>query len=60
MKGKPLAITIWFIGCVSLGLYFAAIDGVDGESILIVALIMSAIALTVAFVTWLIEKRGKR
>ena len=45
---SPLGVSLWFIGCVSLGLGFAWLDDVPGHAILKAALIAALIGLALA------------
>ena len=55
---SPLGLSIWFISCVSIGLFMAWIDGVDMKSLLQVGLIAAGIALGLAVLVWVV-KAGK-
>jgi membrane protein DedA with SNARE-associated domain len=55
---SPLGLSLWFISCVSIGLFMAWVDGVDAKSLLEAGLIASGAALLVAVLVWAV-KTGK-
>ncbi len=55
----PLALSVWFICCVSLGLVLAWLDGVSAPALLETAAVAIACGLTLAAAGWLRQRRRK-
>ena len=57
---KAQKLSIWAICCVSVGLLFAAMDGVSTEAILETALIATGIGLTISAFALIWSKQSKQ
>lgn len=57
---RPLAISIWFACCVSIGIAMAWSDGVPAIALLQTAAIATAIGTAATLTTWLTRRRKNR
>ena len=54
---RPLLITLWFVGCVTIGLLLAWHDGISLHSIRQVAFLAAGIGVSVALASWWLARR---
>ena len=55
----PTFVSLWFAGCVIVGLVLAYATGVDTYTLVRVALIMTTIALVVTGASWCLARRRR-
>ena len=49
---SPIALSVWFVSCVSIGLFMAWVDGVEVIFLLQAGLIATGVALILALLAW--------